>query len=119
VLISGIFFADVDASPFLAYVKWFSLLPAAPDPKHKLFKATRMTQNGRRSASVIELDNVLGSVHLFPRFGATSPQEWNQLSYIITIILIIIQLARVYLSLAVDLFPDGPGTVCRVLRERT
>jgi hypothetical protein len=68
---------SLDASPFLAYVEWFSPLPAAPDPKHKLFKVTRMTQNGRRSASVIELDNVLGSVHLFPRFGATSPQEWK------------------------------------------
>lgn len=68
---------SLECSPYLAYVEWFSPLPAAPDPKHKMFKVTRSMQNGRRSASVIRVDSILGSVHLFPRFGVTPPQEWN------------------------------------------
>ena len=36
-----------------------------------------MTQNGRRSAGIIRVDSILSSVHLFPRFGATTPREWN------------------------------------------
>jgi hypothetical protein len=66
-----------DTSPHLAYVEWFSPLAAAPDPKHKMYKLTRATQNGRRSASIIQVDTILGSVHLFPRFGTTTPREWN------------------------------------------
>jgi len=68
---------SLDTSPYLAYVEWFSPLSAAPDRKHKMYKVTRSIQNGRRSASIIQVDSILGSVHLFPRFGATTPQEWN------------------------------------------
>ena len=68
----------LDTSPYLAYVEWFSPLPAAPDPKHKMYKVTRLTlQNGRRSAGIIRVDNILGSVHLFSWFEATTPEEWN------------------------------------------
>ena len=68
---------SLDTSPHLAYVEWFSPLAAAPDPKHRMYKVTRVTQNGHRSASIIRVDSILSSVHLFPRFGATTPQEWN------------------------------------------
>ena len=37
-------------------------------------------KNGRRCAGVIRVDNILSSVHLFPRFGATVPQEWNSMN---------------------------------------
>jgi hypothetical protein len=36
-----------------------------------------MLRNGRRSTSIIRVDTILSSVHLFPRFGATTPREWN------------------------------------------
>ena len=68
---------SLTTSPHLAYVEWFSPLAAAPDPKHRMYKVTRMKQNGCRSASIIRVDTILGSVHLFPRFGATTPREWN------------------------------------------
>jgi hypothetical protein len=68
---------SLDESPHLAYVEWFSPLPSTPDPKHKMFKITRSTINGRRSSSVIRVDSILGSIHLFPRFGATIPPELN------------------------------------------
>jgi hypothetical protein len=68
---------SLDTSPYLAYVEWFSALTAVPDPKHQMYKVTRSTQNGRRCASVIRADTILGSVHLFPRFGARTPRELN------------------------------------------
>jgi hypothetical protein len=68
----------LETSPHLAYVEWFTPLSAAPDPKHKLYKVTRATQrqDGRRIASIINVDSILGSVHLLPHFGATTG-EWN------------------------------------------
>ncbi|KAF8496900.1 hypothetical protein F5888DRAFT_1614460, partial [Russula emetica] len=56
---------SLDTSPHLAYVEWFSLV-AALDPKHRMYKVTRMSWNGRRSASIIRVDTILSSVHLFP-----------------------------------------------------
>ena len=37
-------------------------------------------KNGQRSAGVIRVDSIFGSVHLFPQFGATVLQEWNNLN---------------------------------------
>ena len=71
---------SLGTSPHLAYVEWFSPLASAPDLKHHMYKVTRSMKNGRRVAGVIHVDSILGSVHLFPRFGATIPQEWNNLT---------------------------------------
>ncbi|KAF8483959.1 hypothetical protein DFH94DRAFT_626321 [Russula ochroleuca] len=62
---------------YLAYVEWFSPLPSAPDPKHLMYRVTRSTQNGHRCASVVRVDQVLCSVHLIPRFGPVTLQEWS------------------------------------------
>jgi len=64
-------------SHHLAYVEWFSPLAVAPDPKHGMYKVRRLFQNGRRSTTIIRADTIVGSVHLFPQFGATFPQQWN------------------------------------------
>ena len=66
----------LDTSPHLAYVEWFSFA-ADPDTKHGMFKITRQTRNGRRNTSIIDVDSILSSVHLFPRFGPTIPLECN------------------------------------------
>lgn len=42
-----------------------------------MYKVTRMIRNGQRVASIIRVDTILSSVHLFPQFGATVPQGWN------------------------------------------
>jgi len=66
----------LDTSPHLAYVEWFSPL-TSPDPKHKMYKVMRSTRNGWRSTSIIWVDTILGSIHLFPRFGASMARVWN------------------------------------------
>jgi hypothetical protein len=57
----------------LAYVEWFSPIPTTPDSNSNLYKVSRLVRNGRRVASVIPVDSVISSVHLFPRFGQNAP----------------------------------------------
>ncbi|KAH9173949.1 hypothetical protein EDB89DRAFT_2152812 [Lactarius sanguifluus] len=63
----------------LAYVEWFSPIPATPDANNSLYRVSRLTRNGRRDASIIPVDSIFSSVHLFPRFGQQS-RKWNTFS---------------------------------------
>ena len=64
----------------LAYIEWFSPIPSTLDPRHKMYKVSRSTKNGRQCASVIPAESILGSVHLIPQFGQDFPREWNSFS---------------------------------------
>jgi len=64
----------------LAYVEWFSPIPTHRAADHLLYKVTRLTQHGRRRASVIPVDTILRSVHLLPIFSQPTPREWNTFS---------------------------------------
>ena len=72
-------FPSTDAMPptHLAYVEWFTPLPAMPEPKHLMYKVSRMMSQGCRCASIIPVKSILRSVHLIPRFGPVTPQEWK------------------------------------------
>jgi len=72
-------FPSTNATPptHLAYVEWFTPLPAAPEPKHLMYKVSRMMSQGKRCADIIPVDSILRSVHLIPKFGPVTPQEWN------------------------------------------
>ena len=72
-------FPSPDTRPptHLAYVEWFSPIPASPEPNHLMYKVSRSFQDGRRSASIIPVDSVVCSVHLLPQFGPAIPHEWN------------------------------------------
>ena len=68
---------DTMPPTYLAYVEWFTPLPSTPDPKHLMYRVSRSTQNGCRNVSIIQVDQILCNVHLIPRFGPITPQEWN------------------------------------------
>ena len=71
-------FRSLDTPPkHLAYVEWFTPIPATPDPKHGMYRVSRLTENGRRSASIIQVESIVRSIHLIPQFGPVMPQEWN------------------------------------------
>lgn len=61
----------------LAYVEWFAPIPTTRGSNHQLDRVTRLTPNGRRHASIIPVDSILRSVHLFPVFGPQIPRAWN------------------------------------------
>ena len=61
----------------LAYIEWFSPIPATPDPVNHMYRISRLVEDGERRASIIPVELISGSVHLFPRFGPTTPQMWN------------------------------------------
>ena len=67
---------DIPSCHF-AYVEWFSKIGGAPDRNHKMFKVTRLSQDGRRVGSIIPLSRIRRSVHLFPKFGQVAPREWT------------------------------------------
>lgn len=61
----------------LAYVEWFTPLPAAPDPKHGMYKVSRLPSNSNQHVEIIPVEAILGSIHLFPRFGPVTAQGLN------------------------------------------
>jgi len=71
-------FSLLNAPPkHLVYIEWFTPIPATPDPKHSIYRVSRLTENGHRSASIIRVETIICSIHLIPQFGPVMPQEWN------------------------------------------
>ena len=71
-------FRSVDPPPkHLAYIEWFTPIPATPDPKHGMYRVSRKIENGKRSASVIQVESIIRSIHLILHFGPVKPREWH------------------------------------------
>ena len=60
----------------LAYIEWFTPF-TTPRPDHGLYKVSRALRQGARLGSVIPIDQLERSCHLFPDFGAVAPREWT------------------------------------------
>ena len=45
-----------DPPKHLAYIEWFTPIPARPDPKYGMYKVSKLIENSHRSASVIRAD---------------------------------------------------------------
>ncbi|KAH9848282.1 hypothetical protein C2E23DRAFT_710867, partial [Lenzites betulinus] len=62
----------------LAYVEWFTPSSPAAHPNHGLYKFTRLlSRQGARLASIIPVDHIERSCHLFPEFGVITPRGWS------------------------------------------
>jgi hypothetical protein len=64
----------------LAYVEWFSPFADAPENDTGMYKISRsFERNGSRECSVIPVDSIERSVHLYPRYARNRAQteSWN------------------------------------------
>jgi hypothetical protein len=64
-------------SKYLAYVEWFTPFPNSPDPNHLLYKISKLRVHGEQQASIVPVQLIRQSVHLFPKFGPIAPHEWK------------------------------------------
>ncbi|KAI0033638.1 hypothetical protein K488DRAFT_47333 [Vararia minispora EC-137] len=68
-------------SEHLAYVEWFTPFHSAPSPDDGTYRVSRSIRRvqGRefREASIIPVSSIKRSVHLWPVFGNSTPQEWT------------------------------------------
>ncbi|KAF8326774.1 hypothetical protein F5887DRAFT_899535 [Amanita rubescens] len=61
-----------------AYVEWFSPFRPVPEANHKLFKVVRsLTRNNNRLTSIIPVNNIVQSIHLFPLVAGSISRAWN------------------------------------------
>ncbi|KAJ7119227.1 hypothetical protein C8R43DRAFT_1152418 [Mycena crocata] len=72
--ITDMLFPDAPPPGHLAYVEWFSAFPRSPEPNHLMYKISRPAD---RIASIIPIENIRRSIHLFPQFGPVVPRAWT------------------------------------------
>ncbi|KAG9315401.1 hypothetical protein JVU11DRAFT_4550 [Chiua virens] len=71
-----LFPATTKQPDYLAYVEWFTPF-GQMDPNIRLYHVSRSVRQGRRLASVIDVEKICRSCHLFPNFGPVVPHEWK------------------------------------------
>ncbi|KAJ7750295.1 hypothetical protein B0H16DRAFT_1663370 [Mycena metata] len=76
--VQQIFNAGITVPKYLVYIEWFTAFKSRPEPNHLLYKISRAeNRDGDRMSSIIPIDNIRRSVHLFPKFGLVAPREWT------------------------------------------
>ena len=62
---------------YLAYVEWFTPFESNTTTSHLLYDIERaMDDAGKPIASIIPLDNISRSIHLFPHFDFPVSRDW-------------------------------------------
>ncbi|KAG2008939.1 spindle assembly checkpoint protein SLDB [Coprinopsis cinerea AmutBmut pab1-1] len=81
-----LFNSEVQCPELLAYVEWYTPIPAAPDHNTLLYKISTMEEEGGHICSIIPLSDIRRSVHLYPKFGPSAPVEWTSSTLLYRII---------------------------------
>ncbi|KAJ3915181.1 hypothetical protein F5877DRAFT_92392 [Lentinula edodes] len=62
----------------LAYVEWFTKFSHKPEPYSHLYRVKPLfNRDGSRAASVISVEMIQQSVHLYPKWGGVVPSTWS------------------------------------------
>ena len=62
----------------LVYIEWYTSFADSPNHNHLLYDISPLQdQDGGQICSVIPLANIHRSIHLFPKFGPSAPQDWT------------------------------------------
>ncbi|KAJ7803565.1 hypothetical protein B0H14DRAFT_3091956 [Mycena olivaceomarginata] len=76
--VKQIFAAGFIVPKYLVYIEWFTAFKSQPEPNHLMYKISRSeNRDGERLSSIIPIDNIRRSVHLFPKFGRVAPRHWT------------------------------------------
>ncbi|KAH7873925.1 uncharacterized protein C8R40DRAFT_1171844 [Lentinula edodes] len=70
--------SDIPPPQHLAYIEWFTKFVAHPEPYSGLYRVRRdVGADGLCTASIIALDSIVCSAHLFPQWGGSVPPDWT------------------------------------------
>lgn len=72
-----VFYNGARPSKHLAYIEWFTSFPSSVHPDTMLYKLSRAQRNDEEVVSIVPINSIRQSVHLFPHFGATVPRDWS------------------------------------------
>ncbi|KAJ7212297.1 hypothetical protein GGX14DRAFT_534532 [Mycena pura] len=67
-------FPNARLPKYLAYNEWFSNFSNAPQPNHGMYHINRRPEH---ITSIIPVEKIRRSVHLYPEFGAVAPRDWT------------------------------------------
>jgi hypothetical protein len=60
----------------LAYVEWFKPF-RPPDTLTGMYTVSRAMRSGRPLVEIVPIHNIVGSIHLVPRFGTDAGRHWR------------------------------------------
>lgn len=79
--IANLWFPNGPPAKHFAYVEWFTPFSKAVfDSNSKLYRITRLRVREEQQSSVVPINLIRQSVHLFPKFGPTAPNTWKSSS---------------------------------------
>ena len=62
---------------YLPNVEWFTPFPISADQNHLLYKISKLQVHSKQQVSIVPVQLIHQSVHLFPKFGAVAQDEWK------------------------------------------
>ncbi|KAM6491662.1 hypothetical protein JOM56_012906 [Amanita muscaria] len=73
-----LFYNGARPSKYLAYIEWFTpFSPSSVQPDTMLYKLSRAKRDDEEVVSIVPINSIRQSVHLFPHFGAAVSREWS------------------------------------------
>ncbi|THU90457.1 hypothetical protein K435DRAFT_911965 [Dendrothele bispora CBS 962.96] len=88
----------------LAYVEWFTKFARQPEPYSELYRVKlQKKSDGLPAVSVVPLDRIICSVHLYPKWGGAVPSGWTSetvLDDCTSFLVSIFKDSRTYINLA-------------------
>lgn len=70
----GLFSENNKPPKYIVYVEWFKRVPNSPQANHLLYRVKRdLDADQDRLASIIPVDRIRSSVHVFPSFDNKVP----------------------------------------------
>ena len=62
---------------YLAYIEWFTPFTRS-QKQYDLYKVSRNIRQNQQQASIVPIDQIRRSIHLYPKFGPVVPSDWTK-----------------------------------------